>query len=233
LSSNVRIKIIKMNKFDQSFFEKYIPEWQEIKWIIHIHFIDVFAQIFLWLSMWAIIPSFLFFYSELIHNNVPFYFLESLLIFVFIKTVYEVFNWYNDVWIITDSSIVTLEWALFKTDTLSIDYDKIEWMEVEQDWIIDKIFNKWHLVIHKFWDDSISLNNAIKPYNWVNLIEEVDAELSENKELEDDKFDVIMDALWWVVETYLDKKMSKSEKEVEIENKIKNAEKNEWTIDLR
>ena len=106
-------------------------------------------------------------------------------------------------------------------------------MEVEQDWIIDKIFNKWHLVIHKFWDDSISLNNAIKPYNWVNLIEEVDAELSENKELEDDKFDVIMDALWWVVETYLDKKMSKSEKEVEIENKIKNAEKNEWTIDLR
>jgi hypothetical protein len=222
-----------MNKFEVSFFNKYISEWQEIKWIIHIHFIDVFAQIFLWLSMWAIIPSFMYFYSELIRWLIPFYFLEILLIFVFIKTIYEVFNWYNDVWIITDWWIVALEWALFKTDSLSVEFDKIEWMEVEQDWIIDKIFNKWNLIIHKFWDDSIVLNNAINPYNWVNIIEEADEELNEKKEIEEDKYDIIMDALWWVVENYLEKKLSKNEKQIELEKIITEVEKREWTIDLR
>ena len=222
-----------MNKFEASFFQKYIAEWQEIKWIIHIHFIDIIAQIFLWLSMWAILPSFLYFYSELIQELIPFYFLEWLLIFVFIKTIYEVFNWYNDVWIITDSWVVALEWSLFKTDSLSVEYDKIEWMEVEQDWILDKLFNKWSLIIHKFWDDSIVLENAQNPYAWVDLIEEIDEQINEEKELEDDKYDIIMEALWWVVENYLEKKMNKSEKEEEIEKVISKVEKQEWTIDLR
>ncbi len=222
-----------MNKFETSFFNKYITEWQEIKWIIHIHFIDIFAQIFLWLSMWAILPSFMYFYSELIQNLIPFYYLESLLIFVFIKTIYEVFNWYNDVWIVTNNSIVSLEWALFKTDSLSIDYDKIEWMEVEQDWILDKIFNKWNLVIHKFWDDSITLFNAINPYDWLNLIEEIDDEINE-KQLNDDwKHDIIMDALSWVVENYLHNKINTDENKEEINKIIKKIEKKEWTIDLR
>lgn len=222
-----------MNKFENSFFKKYISDWQEIKWIIHIHFIDIFAQIFLWLSMWAILPSFMYFYSELIQSIIPFYFLEIFLILVFIKTVYEIFNWYNDVWIITDGSIVSLEWALFKTDSLSIDYDKIEWMEVEQDWILDKIFNKWNLVIHKFWDDSIVLHNAISPYDWINLIEEVDEEISQKKWLEDEKYDIIMNALWWVVENYLENKINETDKNTENVEIISKIEKNEWTIDLR
>jgi hypothetical protein len=126
-----------------------------------------------------------------------------------------------------------LQWALFKTDTMSVDFDKIEGMEVEQDWIIDKMFKKWNLVIHKFWDDTLVLENAINPYKGINLMEEVDSQLSEYKELEEDKYDVIMDALWWVVENYLEKKLSKNEKEQEIEKVITKIEKTKWTIDLR
>jgi len=222
-----------MNKFETSFFKKYIPEWQNIKWIIHIHFIDVLSEIFLWISMWAILPSFIYFYSELIHNNTPFYFLEILLIIVFLKTIYEIFNWYNDVWVITENSIVTLDWAIFKTDSLSIDFEKIEWMEVEQDWIIDKILNKWDLIIHKFWEESLSLHNTIKPYKSIDLIQEIDNEANNKKELEEDKYDIIMDALWWVVENYLEKKMNKNEKQIELEKVISKVEKKEWTIDLR
>jgi hypothetical protein len=75
----------------------------------------------------------LYFYSELIQNLIPFYALEIVLILVYIKTIYEVFNWYNDAWIITNTSVISLQWALFKTDTMSVDFDKIEGMEVEQD----------------------------------------------------------------------------------------------------
>lgn len=222
-----------MNKFDKYFFKKYISEWQEIKWIVHIHFIEIFSYIFLWLSMWAILPSFIYFYSELIQDLIPFFILEWLLIIVYIKIIYEIFNWYNDVLIITDWWIVALEWALFKTDSISIEYDKIEWMEVEQDWILDKIFNKWNLVIHKFWDDSIILENTFKPYDWINLIEQVNEEIEETKNIHNEKYDIVMNALWWVVENYLEDKINSDNKKHEISKKIKKIEKKHTTIDLR
>ena len=222
-----------MNKFEISFFEKYIPYGQNIKWIIHVHFMDIISQLFLWLSMWAIIPSFLYYYSDRIKELIPFYYLESLLIIIFIKVIYDIFDWYNDAWIITNNWVVQLEWALFRTDTESVDFDKMEWIEVEQNWIIDKIFQKWTLIIHKFWNDTLILENAINPYLWVNLIEEASNEALIEANMHNDKFDVIMDALWWVVENYLDKKMSTSEKQEEINKVIDKIEKSKWTIDLR
>ncbi len=222
-----------MNKFEKSFFEKYIPEWQVIEWILHIHFIEILSKLFLWMSMWAIIPSFLYFYSDRFKELVPFYFLEWLLIIVFIKVIYDIFDWYNDVWIITDNWILSLERALFKTTTVSVDFEKIEWLEVEQSWINDKLLKKWNLIIHKFWDDSMVLKNAINPYKYVDLIEEISEEASLRNNMEQDKFDIIMDALWWVVENYLWKKMSKSDKEEELERFIWEIEKNKGTIDLR
>ena len=89
------------------------------------------------------------------------------------------------------------------------------------------------MVIHKFWDDSIILPNTINPYAWVNLIEEINSEITEKGEDDTDNYDIIMDALWWVVENYLEKKMTKTEKQEEIEKVISKVERSEWTIDLR
>lgn len=223
-----------MNKFELSFFEKYIPEWQEILWMIHIHFIEIINKIFLWLSMWAIFPSLLYYYSDRLKTLVPFYYLEWFLIIIFIKIVYEIFNWYNDVWIITNTWVIWLQWALFKTTTESVTFEKMEWLEVVQWWFNDKLLKKWDLIIHKFWDDNLVLINAMNPYKWVNLIEE----LSKNAQdlidsYEDDKFNLIMNALWWVVENYLWNKTDitdEDEKLIEFISEIKNTD---WTIDLR
>jgi len=129
--------------------------------------------------------------------------------------------------------LIKLERSLFKTNTKSVEYDKIEWMEVEIWWLWDKIFKKWNILIHKIWDDSFFLWNANNPYKWVDLIEETANEAEIVEETNDNKFDVIMEALWWVVENYLDKKMTKIDKQKEIEKVIEEIEKNTWTIDLR
>lgn len=225
-----------MNKFDTHFFEKYIPEWQELKWIIHTHFIKILSQLFLWLSMWALIPSFLYFYSDRIKDLIPFVFLEWLLIFIFVKVIYDIFDWYNDVWIVTDSSVISLERQLLKVNAISVEYDKIEWIEVEQDWILDKVLKKWNLIIHKVWDDSFLLEDAVNPYNWIDLIEELSSEINDNNHYQDERFDMIMDALWWVIENYLDKKSTNQD---EINRVNDNFEeelekiKRKWWIDLR
>ena len=222
-----------MNKFEAKFFEKYIPDDHKIRWIIHIHFLEIFNRLFLWLTMWAIFPSIMYYYSLSIKELVPFFFLEWLLLLVFIKVVYDIFDWYNDVWIVTNVWVTQLQRSLFKTDSMSVEFDKMEWIEVEQSWIMDKLFKKWNLIIHKIWDDTFELTNSINPYKALNLIEDTSNEADDESKLGDDKFDVIMDALGWVVETYLDKKTRKSDKQRELEEVIEQVEKNKWTIDLR
>lgn len=220
-----------MNKFDQKFFSKYVPEGQEMMEIIHTHPIGILNWLLVKLSLFAIIPAMFYYNSISIQTLIPFYVLEIYLIIVYIKIIYDIFDWYNDVWIITSEWIVWLEWSLFKAKSDSVSYDNIEWVWVEQNGIIDKIFSKWDLLIHKIWDDSFILNNAVSPYKAVDLIEWIMN--NEEEDIETDKFDIIMDALGWVVWNYLEKGKEKTRKQEELEEKIKEIEKQIWTIDLR
>ena len=69
------------------------------------------------LALFAVLPSVFYYYSISIQKIVPFYALEILLIIVFIKTIYDIFDWYNDVWIITDCSVIWLERSLLKENS--------------------------------------------------------------------------------------------------------------------
>jgi len=220
-----------MNKFDINFFSKYIPEWQELITIIHTHPIGILNSLIVKLWLFAILPSIFYYYSISIQTIIPFYVLEVFLIIVFIKTIYDIFDWYNDVWIITNKSVIWLERSLLKANSDSVEYDSIEWVWIEQDWIMDKILSKWDLVIHKVWNDSFVLNNAINPYKAVDIIEWIINQ--EEEDVETDRFDMIMDALWWVVWNYLEKDKQKLKKKEILEEKIKEIEKKIWTIDLR
>lgn len=227
-----------MNKFDTSFFQKYIPEWQELINVIHTHALKIIGSIFVQISLFAVLPSFFYYYSKLIQEFVPFYWLEILLILVFIKIIYNIFDWYNDVWLITNDWIISLERSLLSTSVSSLNYENIEWIWVEENWFMDKLFTKWDLVIQKIWDDAFILENAVNPFSAVDIIERVGEYVEhEHEEVEEDKFDVIMDALGWVVWNYLDKKdIEKSEKQEKIEElieKIEQIKEEEWTIDLR
>ena len=218
--------------YQNSFFKKYIPEWQEIEWIIHEHIIVIVDKIILWSSFWAFIPSFLYYNSYKLQEVIPFYWLEWILLFTFLKIFYDVFNWYNDVWIITDDSIFDLEWSLLKTKVESIKYEHIEWIEIDKNRIWDTLFNKWNIVIHKFWDESLIIENAFSPYKAVDNIERY---LHLEEEPAEDRFEVIMNTLGWVVEEYLDRKWIREEYDNPEKRKKKKYEPkvDDYTIDLR
>jgi len=160
-----------MNSFDRNFFSRYIPDTQELRGLVHEHVLVVLKIVVLWMFFGAILPAFLYYNSLKIQELVPFLAIELLLWGVFVKIIYEIFNWYNDVWIITNESIIDLDWALFKSDVSSLRFENIEGIEIEQDGIIDKIFNKGTLVIHKVGDDVFAMEEAVIPYEAVDEIE--------------------------------------------------------------
>lgn len=225
-----------MNSFEYKFFAKYIPEWQVIKSIAHEHWVRIIWKLSFNMIWLVLIPCFIYFLSERIHSIIPFTVIEVYLILLYFKIIYDLFDWYNDVWIITNKWVIDLDWALFKTDMKTVNYENIEWVEVEQSWIIDKILNKWDLVIHKIWDDTFILKDCISPYLAVNQIEIISNEKEDNKNSENEKFDLVMDTLAWVVQDYLwdkwlsDKDITKQKFKEELFEKIE--EKN-GTIDLR
>lgn len=184
-----------------SLYKKYIPEGQEIQEIIHQHWLTVMDSFILWLSFGALIPSFLYYQSERLRDFIPFYVIELLLFFVFLKIVYELFNWYFDVWIVTDKAIYDLEWSLLKTNLESIHFENIEWVEIDKHRIWDSIFAKGDIIIHKFWEEALAIYNANKPYRAVNIIESYIHPEGEDEDA--DRFDMIMDALSGVVSEHL------------------------------
>jgi len=131
-------------------YANYIPESQQVQAVIHQHWLVVFDKFLLWLLLGAVLPSFMFYQSERIQNLIPFVWIELLLFIVFIKIVYELFNWYNDVWIITDEAVYALEWSLLKTNVESVHHSNIEGIEIDRNRIWDSIFNKGDIVIKKF-----------------------------------------------------------------------------------
>lgn len=226
-----------MNKFEKEFFKKYIPDNQEVLWVIHSHFIVIADKIFLSLIFWFLLPSFLLFYSSLFKTFAPFYFFEIFFFLVFIKIIYDIFDWYNDAWVVTQSGVINVSWWLFDAKTLSIKYENIEWIEIIQDWIIDTILKNWKIVLHKIWSENITMRKSFLPYDTLNEIEKNiknEEDFDEEVVEEVDKFDLLIHTLSWIVEDYMwakwyEKKHKLTEEDLEEIENIKNAK---WTIDL-
>lgn len=222
-----------MNKFDINFFSKYIPEWQEMISVIHTHPITIFLKLSVKIGLFVILPI-IFYYSAIaIQNFIPFYVVEIYLLIIFINIIYDIFDWYNDVWIVTDDWVIWLERSFLKSNTNSLNYENIEWIWVEQDGILDKILIKWDLVIHKIWDDTFTLPNASNPLKAVDILETVSEQANQIDDSEEDKFDMIMDALSWVVWNYLEKKEDEKVEEDSKDKDLANIKNNKNTIDLR
>lgn len=222
-----------MNKYEQIFFSKYITEWSEVKYIVHEHFIVILNKLILTLVLFVLIPLLFYYESVRIQSLISFKFLEIYLILIYIKIIYDIFNRYNDAWIITNVSVVDFKWALFHIKVNTVDFESIEWIEVVQKWIIDKLLSKWTLKIHKMWEETVTLNEAKIPFEALEEIQkmkEEKAKWNENK-IEKDKFELVLEALTWVVNEYISHNWIR--KNLSNKEELEEVLEKDWTLDLR
>jgi len=52
------------------------------------------------------------------------------ILFVYAVIMYKLFDWYTHVWIMTESTIIDMQWKVFAPNILYIPYDKIEGIEI-------------------------------------------------------------------------------------------------------
>lgn len=248
----------RMNRFDETFFTRYLPEWAHIKWVIHKHIFVILGEIMLNYFFWVIIPAFFYYNSDFFKSFIPFFVIEILFFVMFFKILYRVFWWYNDVWILTGDGVVQINWQLFDVSSVSVKYGNIEGIELVQSGIIDTTFWKWDLVIQKVWWDDFVLNDAASVSEAITLIdqkskeeqkikldkikkeheeeERLAHEKSERERFKEKNFETLFHALSEVVEDYLWKSgyEKQSDKvDTEKENLIKEVKKKWGALDIR
>lgn len=231
-----------INYFDEIFFRKYINEEDEVLDVCHRHLVKIVDTIIIWVFFWAILPSF-FYYNNSFESRdlIPFIYFEAYLFITYTYLIYSIFDWYNDVWIVTNKWIIDLDRTFFKTKIIYIDYNDVRWIEIEQTSPMDWFIGKWDIVIHLGWDkESFALQDAKNPTFLANYIQWVleDREKSK-KEKEKTINDKLLNTVKWVIRDFLEKEgnwviVDEDEVEESPEEKAINKILNKtWTIDLR
>ncbi len=231
-----------MNKFDSLFFAKYVPKESKVIDIAHKHIIVIIDKILINYIFWVILPTFIYYNSLSIQSFIPFFVLEIFILCIYFKNIYDIFNWYNDVWVITNDGVIELQWSLFSSTSVSVKYQSIEWLEIIQDWIIDTILWKWDIIIHKiWWKNNFLLPSASKAYDKLEKIEtilkkekskEEEENSKKNAQSKEKNFETILEALSWVVWDYIKDNWYKKDDSQEKVELIKKIKEKKWTIDL-
>lgn len=228
-----------INYFDEIFFWKYLVTEEEVLDICHKHVITITDDIILWMFFWVILPAFFYFNNSFnLQIYVDFLYFEIYLFLIYIFLIYRIFDWYNDVWIITNKWIIDLDWQLLKTNIVYIDYSDVRWIEIRQHSMWDWLLWKWQIYIHLEWENAdFSLEDARNPSEIVWYIQWIleDREKSKNQH-EENLNEKLLSALRWVVWEYLEKEWLDSwlsKEEEEEEKSVDKALKRKWTVDLR
>ena len=109
--------------------------------------------------------------------------------------VYDFFDWYLDVIILTNQSIVHTEWNWFFHNTSSrMPYHSIESVSYEHSWFLSSIFRFGDLVIEREWGELV-FNNTANPKLAELKILEVQNSLEWQKEVDMDSLKSLLSEL--------------------------------------
>lgn len=153
-----------MNKFDALFFSQYVNQNETVADVFHRHFLVIMEDIVLWTFFAVLIPGFL--YSQdifQIQSGVSQFSFTMYLLLIYGILMYKLFDWYADVWIATDVTIVDVKWRYFTSNLLYIPYEKIEGIEVKTRSWFTAMIGMSDVVVKLAGQESFVLTSAANP----------------------------------------------------------------------
>ena len=228
-----------MNQFDDLYFSKYVREEDELLFVCHRHPILIIDNILLWCFFGVVLPVFFYLQNSFGMANVLWLgYFELYLFIVYVCLTYVVFDWYNDVWLITNRWIIDVDWKYFSGDIHYIEYESVHGIEVKTHSIIDSIFGKGDIYVHlESENEEFFLEDAVNPQGIVEYIQAVISEIHAHKhDPIDDRqpFELLLDTLTQMVREHLEKWWNTPDPTSEQERiQIEKALRYTSTVDLR
>lgn len=156
---------------------------------------------------------------------------------MYLVLLYKVFDWYNDVWLITSRWVIDIDWQYFASNINYVDYHSIHGVEIERNSIFDWLLWKGDIVIEMISEhNEFALADAVNPQWIVEYIQAVVDEIKHGgteEKTHQQSFEVLLETLTQMVKEHLEQKWYPKEDSKEYEQTIKKALRRTSTIDLR
>ncbi len=243
-----------MNKFDRYFFSKYAPEGEEISHVFHRHPLAIADDVAVWLFFGALLPTLFYVHDSFgLASLVPLPYFEGFLALVWAGLMWRVFDWHNDVWILTDKSIVDLDWTPTKQQTSTMALEHVEGVESRETTLADNLLGRGDVEIHSI-GNTLKLEGAWQPGKIVSAVREA-SETARGRggggyspepfpdmapehgqagiPGPDTEFGMLLDALKDLVRERIDEKRVKREEREAVRPALEAALAKPGTIDLR
>jgi len=166
-----------VNKFEQTFFSQYVAQEDELKGVYHRHVFVVLFDILVWMFVGALLPAWLYSLmflgdKQVLWFDVPFWLLSTYLFIIWAVLMYKLFDWYNDVWIVTKRGVVDLVWSPLVKNTTFTEYSDITGIEANESNWFDSFFKMGDLIVHKIGAD-LRISRIARPGKAVAKIQEM------------------------------------------------------------
>lgn len=162
-------------------YRGYLAEGEKIKFVIHRHlfmqsksfFKVFFFGVFIPVFFWWLFPQIALFAAIWLAIGV-------------LRFTYEFFDWYYDVWLVTDASIVEIMWeGFFKKSSARIEYHIIQGIGYEVKGFGRTIFNYGTIALDKFTGGQSIFDGAVSPRKKAEMLTKAQEDFITSKNFRD------------------------------------------------
>ena len=175
------LHFIESMRIREYLYRGYLNDGEKIQFVIHRHLLMqmkdfsriIFFGLLLPLFAWLLFPQTLLFAAVWLSIGV-------------IRFVYEFFDWYYDVWIVTDQSIVEVMWqGFFEKSSSRIEYHIIQGIGYEVKGFVRTVFNYGSITLDKFAGSPSVFDGAVNPRRKSEMLTAAQEEFVTNKNFRD------------------------------------------------
>ncbi len=198
-----------MNNFDTLFFQEHTAPSEKIKHIFHRHILVMLEDILVWLFFGIVVPAIVYYLDIFsLSSTIPVIWVYVYMFVIYFFVIYRLFDWYLDVWIATDETLIDVRWKWFVPQLLYIPYDKIEGIEVRTRSAIYSLLGISDVVVKLMGTEEYELSSASNPKKIVSFLQEAIKPHRQDATFDGDKesFDVLVNTLSDVVRWHLSTK---------------------------
>lgn len=81
----------------------------------------------LWVFFGLFLPGFMYFLDVFhIQSSLSIWYIYGYVFALYVILMYKVFDWYTDVWILTEKTLIDLKWTWFTSNLVIIPFEKVE-----------------------------------------------------------------------------------------------------------
>jgi len=193
-----------MSTFDTLFFEQHVNPDEKIEQVFHRHIFVMIEDILVWIFFGVVVPGFLFYHDLFgLRTNLESTYVYAYLLFIYFILLYKVFDWYLDVWIGTDHTLVEMQWKWFTPQLVYTPYDKIEAIELRTHTWLHSLLGISDVRANLMGEEAHVLRSAAKPKELVEYLQNAVKPKKGGDADDREPFEVLVDTLSGVVKDHL------------------------------